>query len=226
MSLSNGNIEAQKTLLDMYNCSDGTVFLFGGIQQETHKTKDSLEKNIGELLNKTFAKYPNSKVIFWNTVARSDHPYIKTQNLAIDVKNTFVNNLNVFEYTFRTEDENYNDQSHYKREYMEKMIVELTDFIFNSVEKLIANRFDKVVPKNKMEFNINKSVTFILNYPPVKETVFINCKNFDDHESTFEILVGKHAQGDGRPHIFKHPRLKSITFSNNVLPILCMVENY
>ncbi len=227
-SLSNGNIEAQKSLLDIFKFNDGDVFVFGGIQQETHKTKDSLQKNLNELTNKVFEKYPNSKIVFWNTIARTDHAYHATQNLAIEIKETFVNNKNVFAYTFRVDDSGYKDTSHFTPESMQICINGITDYIISNLPIILSNnRFENVItPYNTMEFKENKTVTFVCKYPPPKETVSIQCTNFENFESKFDIIVGKNAQGDGRLHLFKHPKLKKITFSDNVVPIHCLVEYY
>lgn len=226
-SLSNGTIEDQKTLLDVYTFDDQDVFIFGGIQQEPPKiTKESLERNLNELFNKVFNKYPNSKIIFWNTIARTDHPYNATQNLAVDVKESFVNNKNIFSRTFRVEDEKYTDHSHYTKETMDLALKDFTDYIVNIIPTLLNKRFDVITPMNTMEFDENKNVTFILMYPPVKETVTINCINHDGKESNFSLIVGKNVQGDGRLHIFKHPRLKKITFSDNATPVHCLKQNF
>lgn len=225
-NIGNGNTESQEFMLDFIKFEDGDVFLLGGLLQETYRSKDILETHLKDLIKSIFVKYPNSKIIFWNMLARSDQAYRKYHELACEVRKGFVNDRNIFCFEFFQDDTAYEDMSHLKKEKKTEMFESLATYIEERKDKLLEKRIASEVVGKTMEFKPNKKVQFILRYPLAKNTVSIKCTNEDGLESNFNIVVGVNAQGDGRLQLFKHPRLKSIQFSDNIEVIKCVVEYY
>lgn len=225
-SISNGNTEAQEYLFQYIKFNDGDVFLLGSVIQETYKSKDNFERHLREMVAKVFSKYPNSKIIFWNMAARSDQEHRKYHEMAYEVRKSMENGTNIFCFDFRVDDSGYNDTSHYTIKVRDEMFNLLIEYIETNVEKLLRKRIESKEVSHEMMFEPNKIVQFLLKYPPAKETVTIKCVNDDGVERQYDITIGVNAQGDGRMHLFKYPRLKNISFSDNVELLKCFIEYF
>lgn len=225
-NIGNGNTESQEFMIDFINFQDGDVFLLGGLVQETYRSRDTLETHLKDLIDKIFTKYPNSKIIFWNMLARSDQAYRKHHEMVCEVRKSFVNYRNILCFEFFQDDTAYVDASHLTNSKKVDMFESLANYIEENKDKLFEKRIVSKTVERYMEFESNKKVEFILRYPLAKNTVHIKCINEDGLESNFNIVVGVNAQGDGRLQLFKHPRLKSVQFSDNIEVIKCVVKYY
>jgi len=230
MDLSHGpgNNEFMLTLLNIKEFLQNDIFFIGGCGQERLIDTASYTSKTSKLINIILTKYKNAKIIFFNIPCASTFKRFQSRQEIIAIRNTFVNNQNIFSYNVNSIDSDYTDERHFHQNKMNIIVDELIQFIELNFDKLLTNKYQHVDPNQRI-FNVNKQVMFILKYINKLEQNTPLLISFEDHrgiKTEKNLIKGVQTLYTDRPDILIVPNLKQIQFHKDILVTECQVENY